>query len=349
MQVGTGVWKDLPRHIPEGTAAAVLVSDEVVDGLYGEKVASILADRLPVVRLSFPAGEESKARTEKAALEDAMLARGLGRDTVVTALGGGVTMDLAGYVAATYMRGIPSILLPTSLLAMVDASIGGKTGINTPAGKNLIGAFHHPLAILADVACLATLSRDETLNGLAEIAKAGVIGDRTLFADLAEKGIDGMADSIEGARCVARAADVKIEVVNQDPSERGLRQVLNFGHTFGHALERAAGYRLPHGLAVAAGMRLETRLALRMGVLNPDDGKAIEQGLDAMGFPFSPYPGLDCAAVMDHMRRDKKNKAGTLRFSLPEALGRMTAGPEGTYSVPVEPSHAEAVLGEAGL
>ena len=347
MHSGNGAWKGLSSFIPQGTASAVLISDENVDGLYGDKVARILERVVPVERICFPPGEASKSRRWKARIEDAMLQQGLGRDSLVVALGGGVTMDIAGFVAATYMRGIPLILLPTSLLAMVDAAIGGKTGVITGYGKNLIGAFHHPAAVLSDLSSLSTLPEEELLNGWAETAKAGIVGNKALFLDMSEAGFCHPLPQDRAADLISRAASVKITIVEHDPQEKGLRNVLNFGHTVGHAFEKVSGFSMGHGRAVAAGMHIETELAKQTNVLNSKECAVIRDGLSKMGLHLEIPAGTDCASVVEALTWDKKKRSGEVRFALPESLGTMSPGPDGSYTVPVDRETVKSVLEEA--
>lgn len=342
MHIGSGAWERLYELVPEDRGGIALIADRRVEGLYKEKVLSLLPKKIPVRSFSFPEGEENKNREQKACLEDRMVEAGLGRDALVVALGGGVTSDLAGFAAATYMRGVPWIILPTTLLAMVDASIGGKTGININAGKNLVGAFHHPLGILADPLCLDTLPEYEMLNGLAEMAKAGVIKDPELFHVL------GSGKPLE-AQSITRSALVKIRVIEKDPQETGFRQTLNFGHTIGHALERVSGYGMNHGRAVAAGMHLESILAERLGILDPEEGANLRAGLLRANLPFEPNRVPDRVALHEAMERDKKKRAGVMRFALPEAIGRMAPGEDGNFSIPVDGKIVDEVLAEAGL
>jgi 3-dehydroquinate synthase len=337
--IGEGVWEELPSLLPGGAANVALMSDRNVDTLYGDRVEEILKGDHRFLRLPFPPGEESKCRTQKEALEEALFSKGLGRDTVIVALGGGVTTDLAGFTAATYMRGVPLILLPTSYLAMVDAAIGGKTGINVPHGKNLLGAFHHPIAVAADLCTLQTLPEEEKLNGAAETAKAAVISDEGFFESLTRESLFSPSCDL-----VARAAEVKVKIVEKDPREKGLRQVLNFGHTLGHALERISGYTLSHGRGVALGMHLESRIAEEAGILPPREGRKLREGLTTMGLPPDGLDPFHADPILHAMKWDKKNRAGTIRFALPRAVGAMAPGPDRTWSLPVDRGVVEKVL-----
>jgi 3-dehydroquinate synthase len=275
-----------------------------------------------------------------------MLAGAADRDNLLVVLGGGVAMDLGGFTASTFMRGIPTLLLPTSLLAMVDAAIGGKTAVNTPAGKNLVGAFHHPFAVLADVECLRSLPGGEMRNGLAEMAKAGVVADESLFHDLVQDKLVLDESLARTADLVARSVRVKAHIVSSDPEDRGRRQVLNFGHTVGHALEKASAFSLPHGDAVAIGMVAEGRMAVEAGIMPRKEGDALEEGLRALGLPSSPGRSLEAtvADLMKLMQKDKKRRKGWMRYSIPESIGRMAAGPDASYTVPLDPDLVEGIL-----
>ncbi len=347
--VGSGAFDQIPSFIPSSISQAILTADEIVDELYGERAAALLGSRLPVLRIVFPSGESTKTRAVKEMIEDKMLENEIGRDTLMVGLGGGVTMDLAGFCASTYYRGIPSLLLPTSLLAMIDAAIGGKTGVNTRAGKNLVGAFHHPLAVIVDVDCLETLPEKETLNGLAEMAKAGIVANRSLFLSLAQEGFHPTVDPLHTAEILGKAIAVKSDAVAQDARDHSRRQILNFGHTVGHALERLSDYTIPHGAAVSAGMVVESFLAEEAGILPEKEGNLLREGLGAMGLKPSfewaksewPEP---VSKVMEAMKKDKKNRRGEIRFSLPEAVGTMAAGKDGSFTVRLEPALVRSVL-----
>jgi 3-dehydroquinate synthase len=277
--------------------------------------------------LTFAPGEASKTREEWARLTDALLRRGFGRDSGIVTLGGGVAGDLAGFVAATYMRGVPYLQTPTTLLAMLDASVGGKTAVDTPEGKNLIGAFHPPVAVLADPAALATLPEREFRGGLAEAVKHGVIADPAYFGWI-ERESEAILrrDPAALERLVRRSVEIKAEVVSADEREGGRRAILNAGHTVAHALERASAYRLPHGEAVALGLVAEAALAERLGAAGPDLGAQILALLTRLGLPVRLALPLRPEAIVSAMASDKKNRARTIRFALPSAVGRMAAG-----------------------
>src|SRR6185312_8347084 len=256
-------------------------------------------------------GEASKSRESWAGLSDELLEMGFGRDSGLIALGGGMVGDLTGFVAATYMRGVPYALAPTTLLAMVDASVGGKTGVNTPQGKNLIGAFHPPVAVIADPQTLATLPDREYRGGLAEAVKHGLIADQSYFEWIESAAEDILRrDPAALAHLVRRSVEIKAEVVSEDEREGGRRAILNAGHTVAHALERVSNYGLPHGEAVALGLVLESELAEQLGLADPGLPRRVRDLLAGLGLPDQLLPGVDPMALVDSMRGDKKNRRG---------------------------------------
>jgi 3-dehydroquinate synthase len=285
--------------------------------------------------LSVPAGEASKTRDWWAELSDALLEHGFGRDSALIALGGGVVGDLAGFVAATYLRGIPFIQAPTTLLAMLDASVGGKTGVDTPHGKNLIGAFHPPAAVIADPRTLLTLPEREFRAGLAEAVKHGLIADRAYFewigasADrIAARELDALTE------LVRRSVEIKAAVVGEDEREAGKRAILNAGHTVAHALEHVSAYALAHGEAVALGLVAETRLAESLGLAAPGLGDQVAALLARLGLPVTLAKPLPADRVLGAMAVDKKNRLSAVRFALPASLGAMNPGEQWTVAAP---------------
>ena len=276
--------------------------------------------------LTFPPGESSKTREQWARLTDALLAQGFGRDSGIVAFGGGVAGDLAGFVAATYLRGLPYIQVPTSLLAMLDASVGGKTGVDTPAGKNLVGAFHPPTAVLADPRVLATLPERDFRGGMAEAVKHGLIADGDYFAWM-ERDAEALLRRDETAltRLVRRSVEIKAEVVSGDERETGRRAILNAGHTVAHALEHATAYRLPHGEAVALGLVAECALAEAIGAAPDGVRGRVSALLAGLGLPVRLPEALDPDLILAAMTSDKKNRAARVRFALPQRLGKMDA------------------------
>jgi 3-dehydroquinate synthase len=286
---------------------------------------------------SFPAGEWNKSAEQWAGLCAELMGEGFGRDSAVVALGGGVTGDLAGFVASTYMRGVPVIQVPTTLLSMVDSSVGGKTGIGAGPVKNALGTFHHPAAVMIDPELLGTLPRYQRISGIAEAVKAAAIRDAeflTWIEDQATALRDGEVDATTGL--IERSVRVKAQVVAEDPEERGLRAVLNFGHTFGHALESLTGFAVLHGEAVAAGMRMEARLGESVGVTAPGVGEKLDHLLARCGLPEVLEPPLDLDELLERARPDKKSSGGHLRWVLLAELGKVAAGEDGgfTHAIP---------------
>jgi len=292
-----------------------LISDDRVGPLHAPPVvAALAAAGYRVVSLSIPAGEESKNLEVVGRLYTTLAQERLERHDVVVALGGGVVGDVAGFVAATFLRGLPFIQMPTTLLAQVDSSIGGKVGIDLPAGKNLVGAFKQPIGVVCDVGYLATVPMRELRAGFAEVAKHGIIGDPHLFAHLETKGMTALPWIVE------RAIHVKVRVVEEDPFEQDRRRVLNLGHTFGHALEVLSGYRLHHGEAVAVGIVAATRLACMVGWCPPQVLQRVTSLFEGLGLPTT-MPGYSSAAVRDAMGIDKKRRDGRLHLVLPQGVG----------------------------
>ncbi|GMV08101.1 MAG: 3-dehydroquinate synthase [Gemmatimonadota bacterium] len=340
MLVEPGIRRRLPellrRHAPAFRYA--VISDDNVAPLYGEEVvAGCRVAGLDATLFTFPAGEAHKTRKQWSILTDALLARGMGRDCAVVAVGGGVTGDLAGFVAATLHRGIPVVQVPTSLVAMIDASVGGKTGVDVKSGKNLVGAFHPPRAVVADPETASTLPRRERAQGLAEAVKHGAIAD-ALYLESLEADADALLDGEVGAvqAAVARSVALKARVVGEDEREAGLREILNFGHTYGHALEAASGFDLGHGSAVALGMLLEARLGERIGITESGTEARIRAALDRLGLARVALPTRDAAAVLGFLGADKKVRAGVPRFVLLRRAGEVARGEGWTHAVDAE-------------
>jgi 3-dehydroquinate synthase len=277
---------------------------------------------------TIPAGEAHKTREQWAHLTDLMLAAGFGRDTTVLALGGGVIGDLAGFVAATYMRGIPFVQLPTTLLAMIDASIGGKTGVDTSAGKNLVGAFHQPRAVIADPAALATLSANHLRSGLAEAVKHGAIADAAYYESI-ESSISTLLREPAGdsmRALIVRSVEIKSSIVLQDEREGGIRRTLNFGHTLGHAIESESGYGVLHGEAIAIGMVLEASLGERLGVTTSGTADRLRHTIAGAGLAVTIPKGLNAERILNATRTDKKAREGVVEYALVAEIGRAVAG-----------------------
>ena len=309
----------LTRHNLVGPVA--LVSDENVGKIYLSRVIKSLQDAgftsQPII---IPPGESSKNMRTISTLWQEFITAGLERGSTVIALGGGVVGDLTGFAAATYMRGISWVILPTSLLAMVDASLGGKTGADLPQGKNLVGAFHAPHFVLVDPKALDSLPLEEIQSGMAEVIKAGIIADPALF-ELCAQGMSAL-DSNWG-EVVRRAMAVKIQVIESDPYEAGLRKVLNLGHTIGHALEVVSKYKLRHGEAVSIGIVAEAQLAERIGLADQGLANEIKRTTSGLGLPTEIPSNLNRQSILDAMRVDKKRSRGQVRFALPVRVGEV--------------------------
>ncbi len=330
VRVGERVWETLPELLRERCPAHrfTLIADDRVASLYGERILALLSDAgMRADLLTFPAGETSKSRESWGVICDAMLAAGLGRDSAVLALGGGVTGDLAGFVAATYMRGLPLVQLPTSLLAMIDSSVGGKTGIDTPAGKNLLGAFHPPRLVLAEAAALRTLPPAELRSGLAEAIKHGAIADAG-YLQAIETSLDRVfaADAAATVPLIERSVEIKAAVVASDEREAGPRKTLNFGHTVGHAVEAASEFRLLHGEAVAIGMVAEARIGERLGIGERGTADRLRRALARAGLPVAVPPDLDPRDLVERTRLDKKARAGRVEYVLLRRIGEASWG-----------------------
>ena len=316
----------------EGSSVLV-VTNPVVEGHYGRQTRSSLAAAgFQVSSLVIEAGEDQKTPASVALIHDAAFAAKLERSSLIVALGGGVVGDMAGFAAATWLRGIAVVQVPTTLLAMVDAAIGGKTGVNHPGGKNLIGAFHQPRLVLIDPTVLATLPEQEFRAGMAEVIKYGVIGDSELFAALEHAAESGALASREAMAAgeasllqtlLERSAAAKAHVVAADEHEGGLRAILNYGHTLGHTVETLCGYgTYLHGEAVALGMLAAGALSSGMGLWSLDDDRRQRALIAAAGLPLT-WPPLDPEAVLACLQGDKKVRQGKVRFVLPTAIGRV--------------------------
>ena len=305
-----------------------VVTNPTVNKLYGQRVLqSLAASNFTAMPVEIPDGEQYKTLDWANAVFTALLINTFDRRSPLVALGGGVIGDLTGFAAACYMRGVPFIQVPTTLLAMVDSSVGGKTGVNHPMGKNMIGAFYQPRLVLMDLDALKTLPREEFLSGMAEVIKYGVIWDHALF-DYLEKNREKIL-SLEPAslaHIIHLSCRIKAEVVSKDEREGGLRAILNFGHTVGHAIETIEKYTRRHGEAVAIGMVYATRLALRMGLCDAKLLERIEKLIKAYGLPtslsaLSRRPSV--TELMDAIQVDKKVEDGKVRFILPKRIGEV--------------------------
>ena len=341
VRIGTGLLDTLGTQmaaVPVCAAArrVALVTDSNVGPLYAVRAkASLVAAGFSVSEITLPAGEATKSPEVLSELWQAFAQLGLTRADCVVALGGGVVGDVAGFAAATYMRGIPVVQVPTTLLAAVDASVGGKTAVNLPQGKNLAGAFHQPAYVMCDVDSLTTLPEIQWRCGLGEVVKTALItDDESLFW------LDGNAEDLRDVSAavdapelvmemIARAVVAKADVVGRDPTEtRGLREVLNYGHTLAHAWEREAGLgNVGHGIAVAQGMRLAARLSVRLCGLDVGVLEAQNALLDTLGLPVQKMEGVDVTSLLAAMQKDKKNRSGEVRMVLLRDVGDVVVQP----------------------
>jgi 3-dehydroquinate synthase len=314
-----------------GGGTAVIVTNTTVAPLLADRLATALRPKYArVQRIELPDGEAHKDWPTLNLVFDALLGAGCDRKTTLFALGGGVIGDLTGFAAACYMRGVPCVQVPTTLLAQVDSSVGGKTAINHALGKNMIGVFNQPLRVVADLDTLATLPERELVAGLAEVIKYGPIADAGFLAWI-EANLDALKarDERSLAHAIKCSCEIKARVVAQDERESGLREILNFGHTFGHAIETAQDYgTLNHGEAVAVGMVLAARLSTVLGLATDTDAMILRDLLQRFGLPTAPPAGLDAGTLLGHMRLDKKARASGLRFVLWDGLGRARLVPD---------------------
>lgn len=324
--IAAGLFSDPTSFWPlKAGEQAMLVTNQTLAPLYLDTLRARLEGAGIVVdQVILPDGEQYKTLAVMDQVFTALLAKPHGRDTTLIALGGGVIGDLTGFAAASYQRGVRFIQVPTTLLSQVDSSVGGKTAVNHPLGKNMIGAFYQPAAVVVDLDCLKTLPARELSSGLAEVIKYGIILDGEFFNWL-EQNLDALL-ALDGAAmswCIKRCCELKAEVVAADEHEHGLRALLNLGHTYGHAIEAHMGYgNWLHGEAVAAGMVMAARTAERLGQFSPQDTDRIISLLQRAGLPVKGPESMAAEDYLPHMMRDKKVLAGELRLVLPQAIGR---------------------------
>lgn len=302
-----------------------VISDGHVADLYGRRFMDSLAEnKIPAELIPFPRGEQHKNLETVGMLASELAGRGFDRKDGLIALGGGVTGDITGFLASVYMRGIPFVQVPTTLLAQVDSSVGGKTGVDIPEGKNLVGTFYQPKAVYIDTGVLHTLPGEELLGGLAEVIKYGVIADADFFTFLHSHRREILAlDREVIAETIARCCEIKARVVEQDEREGGLRRILNYGHTIGHAIEAASRYSLIHGLAIAIGMCIAARLAVLTGHLHQSGAGRIIQLVEEFGMPTTIPPELDRQKIKEYFKTDKKTVGGRVFFVLPTRIGEV--------------------------
>lgn len=325
VRIRAGILDELPTLLAERADAHryALISDSRVWELHGAAlVRSLEGAGLDVSPFVFPEGEASKNIAEWERLTGSMIDAGLGRDSAVIGLGGGVTTDLAGFVAATYMRGVPLVQVPTSVLAMADAAVGGKTGVNLPSGKNLVGAFHAPNLVVSDPTLVRTQSPDARADGWVEAVKHGAITDVTHLGDIQRHASQLRAGDADVTTAIlSRTVAIKARLASEDERETGLRELLNFGHTLGHAMEAQSSWSLSHGQAVALGMQAEARAGELLGLTQPGTSEHLAGVLTALGLPSS-WRGLDPAAVLASTVRDKKVRRGEVRYVILAEPGR---------------------------
>ncbi len=325
--IGHGILKQ--SDFKKIAARYAIVTDQTVEKLYKEKL------ELDAPFIAFPAGEKHKTRATKAWIEDELLKEGIGRDAALIALGGGVVTDVGGFVAATYLRGIPFISIPTTLLGMVDASIGGKTGVNAPQGKNLIGAFYPPRCVLMDLAFLSTLPKQEMKNGMAEVIKYALIDDPAILK------------CATTSELVQRSVCVKKKIIESDFKESGLRAILNFGHTVGHAIETILDYQIGHGEAISIGMLIESLMSVEMGFLSEADFDRIVSIFKEHDLLLPLSPRITLEKCEEAMRHDKKSEAHVPRFVVLKEIGSVLPF-DGKYCTRVDSKRLQEALKRYG-
>ena len=331
--IGYNILEQMPVYCEqlEVGKKCLVVGDSHTAPLYAEPIVKALnISGYSAALATVPAGEEAKSPEHLLYLYKEALHHKIDRSSFFVAVGGGVVGDLTGFAAATYMRGIPYLQVPTTIMAMVDSAIGGKTGINLPHGKNLVGAFHQPSAVISDLQVLTSLPHREYLSGLAEIVKYGIIRDRALFEKL-EKNAESLRDGKDYElleEIITACCRIKAEIVEQDEREENIRAILNFGHTFGHALEKVTGYKsYLHGEAVAIGIAYATEMSMQLVGLPATEGARITGLLKKLGLPIE-WQGADRQKIVTAMGVDKKNKSGRVRWVLAEKIGQVRYGCE---------------------
>ncbi|MBQ7474881.1 MAG: 3-dehydroquinate synthase [Clostridia bacterium] len=324
VNIGGGILKEAASFVEKKDAVtAVVVSDDVVFPLYGNALVSALGSAgFETLFFVFPHGEESKNGETYLELLGFLADAGVTRSDIIFALGGGVVGDLAGFAAATFMRGIRYVGVPTTLLAAVDSSVGGKCAIDLPGGKNLAGAFHQPSAVVCDTDTLRTLEPDTFSDGCAEALKYGVICDPDLFRHISDHGVLFDRDYV-----ISRCVEIKADIVARDERDQGVRALLNLGHTFGHGIEAASGYTVTHGKAVAVGMATAARGAEARGLSEPGCAEAISRALGALGLPDRLPDAVALGDVLRAMRSDKKRRGGKTTVVVPEKIGKCALVP----------------------
>ena len=323
IEIGTGILQLQNQPLRQLASRFAIITDDCVAPLYGGQLRECLSSSgMEAYLFSFPHGEQSKTRTTKELLENQLFEKGLGRDTCVIAIGGGVVMDMAGYIAATYCRGIPLVMVPTSLLGMVDACIGGKTGVNVPYGKNMLGCIYQPKKVVIDLSTLASLAKKELVNGVVEMIKHGLIADSKFFEELEKQSDQILALEFSMLeKVVFESCRIKKQIIEEDEKEQGKRRLLNFGHTIGHALEMLSRYSLSHGEAVAIGLIVESYLSWKSGMLDQKSFDRIKNILVRYDLPLRLPGRFSVQDIFDAMALDKKSLRGQPRFVMIDAIG----------------------------
>lgn len=352
IEIGFGLMDKLVQDIRNGLVGSVkkfaVITDSIVKGLYAEPIAEKMrAAGYTVNVFSFPEGEKSKTRETKAMLEDKMLAKEYRRDCCIIAVGGGVVTDLSGFIAGTYGRGVPFINYATTLLAAADASVGGKTAVDTPLATNLIGLFNQPEKVYLDIATWKTLPAREISSGMAETIKHACLADKDFFTFL-EENMERLL-KLDAAACEHMAevnCRVKYQVVMKDERESGLREVLNLGHTVGRAIETVSDYRLLHGEAVSIGLVAQMHLARKLGYVTQGETEQVKKLLERAGLPTAIPDYIDREALVKKLYTDKKVKNGQLRFVIQRCIGEIVEFADGVFATPVpEETAREIVMG----
>ncbi len=321
--IGPEVLSNCGSHISavHKPCTAVIVTDDIVNKLYAPAVTQSLSQAgFQVISFVFPNGEQSKTLDTYSKLLSFLVQQGVTRSDLIVALGGGVVGDLAGFAAATYQRGMDFVQIATTLLAQIDSSVGGKTAVDLPEGKNMVGAFWQPKLVLCDINCLSTLPPDVRADGLAEAIKYGMIADRTLLQDLCSGGLEHKAEEI-----IARCIEIKAQIVAADERDNGERQKLNFGHTAGHSIERHSHFTITHGHGVAIGMAIVTRACVRRGITSSETWSVLKNALAQNQLPDST--SLDAKTLASGAFADKKRRGGSITLVLPDGVGNCSLAP----------------------
>ena len=350
IEVGRSLAGKLVQDLQHGLMGSLrrfaLITDSNVESLYAQPICRLLTEAgFSGEVFAFPAGEKSKTREMKAMLEDRMLQAGFRRDCFVLAVGGGVVSDLAGFLAGTYGRGVPFINYATSLLAAADASVGGKTAVDTPLATNLIGLFYQPKKVYIDIDCWSTLPGREIASGLAETIKHACLADADFFAYLEKHMEEIRAVSPDACEHIARRnCEIKYRVVMKDERESGLREVLNLGHTVGRAIETLSGYRLLHGEAVSIGLVAECALSVRLGLMTGEEASRVKALLSRAGLPVRIPEETDREALVRKLYTDKKVRNGCLRFVVQKGIGQIAEFRPGVFATEVSEDIARELL-----